>query len=63
MNPEKEKEEIGWLYYELGRHMHLFEKNSAVALACLDRAGKSLDNNEKIISLVAEVYWKNNEKQ
>lgn len=42
--------------------MHYFEKNSAVALACLDRAGKTLENNEKVMSLVVEIYWKSNEK-
>lgn len=53
---------MGWLYYELARQMQFFEKNSAVALACLDRAGKFLENNQKVMCLVVEIYWKNNER-
>lgn len=59
---ETELNKIGDLYYSLARHMHLYEKNSAVALACLDRASKYLGDNEPVMSMVVEIYWKNNER-
>ncbi len=50
------------MYFSLARHMQSYEKNSAVALACLDRASKYLGDNEPVMSMVVEIYWKNNER-
>lgn len=42
--------------------MYLYEKNAQKALACLDRSNKYLLEDEKVLSLICQIYYKAGDK-